>query len=651
MRLRKIALGWAVALLLGSDASFAQGVSVSRIAGALDLGAEASLQDVQSPGAPSRTFDRYRFGERITLSADGHVLTDQFLRYRVGGNFGLLQERIRASESAGSGEIDAQPYGYDALAYLLPTKPVSMRVFGSRTQSTVFQNFGTDTESKGAVQGSSVDLRLPGFPTTLTWQEMSSVSRTRGGFVENRRDETRELFQAAGSHFSEASQLTLRYRDEDVQDDSIPSVGDYRVRQVDGMAAYRWGDYFEKSFQASGRRFERTGTFEFDHTSASGNGRWDPTESLMLETRYNFERFVSDTNELREHIGSFLARHQLYESLLTSFNVTGDIADQTAREQTTYTADLGFDYRKHLLWQSMLLVDLDFRYQLEDSVVADTLGVAAGESLSIADLTGNFLANANVVPGSIEVFETLGGALLIEGIDYSVETIGDRTSVNPLVGGSLSVGDVVVVNYDFLLDPSAKTETRTQGFGIGWQRGGFRLRYDRDEADERLVEGEVPSSLLEGRRDTFQINLDSRRGNVVSRTAVRYMEDRLTTLDFDELSFQQRITWARGETQIDFHLLETLRDFLEQNRETETLNVGLSATWWPRPKWKVRGFADLRELKDSDSLDQTDVKLGLRADLRMDKVEVTPLATWTRRERGPSRTSDLRIVLRFRRSF
>ena len=81
------------------------------------------------------------------------------------------------------------------------------------------------------------------------------------------------------------------------------------------------------------------------------------------------------------------------------------------------------------------------------------------------------------------------------------------------------------------------------------------------------------------------------------------------------------------------------------------ITAGVSAFWQISTKSNVRAFGNLRDMHHSDSLNQRDLSLGARGNLRFGKIEVTPSLVWTRRERGQSLSNDLRGVLRLRRNF
>ena len=104
--------------------------------------------------------------------------------------------------------------------------------------------------------------------------------------------------------------------------------------------------------------------------------------------------------------------------------------------------------------------------------------------------------------GSVEVFDGIGGLQFVEGIDYEVEQTGTLTSINPLPGASLVVGDAVAVNYEYRIDPQSKTATTDFRAGLGWERGWLRIRYDHDESHERLLSGARPGVLRDSERES-----------------------------------------------------------------------------------------------------------------------------------------------------
>lgn len=628
----------------------AQIVDVESVEGALQVGADFRRERFTSEGRPTRRFERNRFEEELDLSLSGSVVAPQVLRYRLGGAVGLRQEQLDSSD-ADLGGARGFLLGYDALMNVLPRLPLSLDLFANRFQDTFDQSFGTENEILSEAFGTTLRSSFGEVPAELTWQSLRSISESRGT-VTNRRDETRRLIELNGRHLSETLQARLHLRDEDVDDESLPPVGDYHVREAGAFGGYLFGPYLEKSLRLGARWFERTGNFDFENLNASSDFLWEVTETFASELRYDFNRFRGFDQSTLSHDGSLGFRHQLYESLWTNLSFFGDRLERGSGERLAYGSDLSLSYRKQLPLDSRLLIDLAGRYRIEDRDFEEGLDFVTGERLLLEDLTDNFLENPRADPSTVQVFESLDRAPLQEGLDYTLDVIGDRVSIDVLPGGILEPGDEVLVRYQFRTDPAVKLRRTGFGFGVGWDLGWLEIGYEHDEAAERALEGPEPASLQDSVRDILRLGLEGRWRALRGAAAVSYTDESTSSIDYTELAFRQQLTWRPARAfRVGVHLRQARRDFARPERETRTLQAGSSVGWTPRRGWTVTVFQDFRRLEDSTSPDQETLETGLRGDLRFGRIQLVPTFSFTRRELGSSVAGILHGGIRLRRTF
>lgn len=649
------AAGWssfafavAVAFTFATDAR-AQAVKLTRIGGAVELGSEITHQETKGTGGSSRNLDRYRFDEAVQLNLEGYVLTLQFIDFRLGGSFGLQQELLEGSED--SGDTNSTLLGYDGNLTFFPMKPISLFLFGSRFEDDMVQNFGTDTETLNETLGGTLRFSNWWFPSTITVEQLKSITESSDGFFNSKRDETRRFVRFDGNHLSESIQARLSARAEDVDDASVPRVGDYRIYEADGEFSYRWGPYFEKYWRVSGGFFERQGDFEYRDSDAATAFYWDPTDTLATRLEYDFDRFESsgDTTTINSVIASL--DHQLFESVWTNVNLLYDRTDRDVGVRSAYGGNASLNYEKRLPWNSRVRFNFGARFRFEDRDFEDDQNVSTGEDLSIDEFIGNFLSNRNVDSSSIEVFENRGGALLIEGFDYVVDVVGDRTSIDILPGGSVGIGDVVFVDYVYALDPGGQFTRTGLRFGVGWDAEWIAIWYEHGQSEEKLIEGE-DQPLDSSRSDAVRLDLEGEWNSLDASANALFRSESTGNTDYDEFSFGQQLAWnPRSSLRFSAVARQTQRNFRRPDRDVRIMTVGISAYWKFLQDSTLRVFGSFRDLVNSDSLDQRDVGFGARARLRFGKIDVLPSLVWTRRERGESVSNDLRGVLRLRRSF
>jgi len=638
----------AIALFAADDVS-AQIVKLTHLGGAVEVGTEVAHQKTESATGPTRTFDRYRFSEAVRLAVDGYVLTTQLLNFHLGGSFGLRQELLDGSES--SGDTNTMLFGYDGQLSFFPTKPASFLFFANRFEDEMIQSFGTDTTSLNESIGGTLRFSNSVFPVSATIQQRKTKSESDDGFFVTKRDETRRIIDFGGSHTSEALQANLRARAEDIDDESIPPVGDYRVYDSDATISYRWGNYFEKSLRVTGGYFERQGNFSFRNASESSAFYWGLTDSLDTSLEQRFDLSETDGQSSNTNMAVATLNHRLYESLKTNLNFVYERSDQDNGIRSTYSSSLSSNYEKEMPWSSRLLIDVGARYRFEDRDFDGQQTINTSENLAIAGVFGNFLSNRNVLSDSIEVFESPGGTLLIPDQDYIIQEIGDRTSIDIPITSSINIGDVVFVNYVYLSDPKAKISRSGFRIGTAWDAGWIALRYEHDQDDEKLIKGE-DQPLQRLRRDSVRLDLRGDWGALQASANAQFLSNATSSTEYDEFSFGQQLRW---QPRRDFHLSlvgrESQQHFRRPSRDVRIITAGVSAFWQISTKSNVRAFGNLRDMHHSDSLNQRDLSLGARGNLRFGKIEVIPSLIWTRRERGESLSNDVRGMLRLRRNF
>ena len=615
------------------------------LSGQIELSTDLSRQRFDTSGSPERELDQNRFQEQLDLNADGYLLRPDLLHFRLSGDFGYRQDRLDATDA----DLDSDRgkiLGYDVLFDLFSSSPVSVSLFGNRFEDRARRDFGSDTDVTGDSLGTTIRFQNSLFPMSLTRRRLRSKTETLGLDIVSRRDEERDILEFNGLHESEATRLRLQYRDEDVDDRSVPPVGDYRIRELSGGAKRNWGAYLEHTFGTSLRSFRRTGSFELDTSSAISTYRWAATEDLNTELRYQYDRFDSSGRVTTTQSSAFLVRHQLYESLQSRFRLFGNRSDLEEGERTQAGGGLALRYRKRLPWSSRLNATLHLRHEIKDDDLSSSEIPVVGEGLTIDSFTDNPLENRRVDPGSIVVTDA-AGTPLIEGVDYDVVQIGDRVSIEVLPGGVITVPQDVIVDYVFETSPDIKFSTTRMGFGIGWDLDWLLFRYRHERSEDDLLDGEDGRFLEDSRADLYRIELRRRLGQVRGSVAASFFRERAETTSRDEWELTQKLFWdVTRRLLFSVDLREGVIDFKKPDRRTDVLAGNASLIWRARGGHSFRLFSHLRRIDDSSAEDQLYLEYGARAQLHFGRLDVIPSLRWSARERDSSRADDLRALLR-----
>jgi len=626
----------------------AQGLTLSPITGSLDLTADVARQETESRTGDSR-FDRDRFEQKLNLSTRGSLLSPRIMTFRLGGEIGFRQEFFDSSV-AKTGDATATLWGHDVLVDLFAPRRVSLQFFSNRHEDNRIQDFGTDIDVLSDVLGGTLRLRVPYFPLSFTARRSRLRTESTGGGFFNRRDQTRRLLELAGTHRSPRTTASLRLREVDVDDSSIPSVEDFKIREGNLAFGHRWGGRLNKSIRINARHFVRTEDVDFRSTTANSILAWDFTDNLLGQTEYQFNQFDNVGQDTTTHRSITLLSHQLYDSLWTKLRFLAEYTTVDSGERSLYGPEGSLRYRKRLPWSSLLRIDGRALYRIEDRKLDDPRVQAPAERLPITGPVDNFLANRNVVTSSIRVFD-LSGSEFTEGVDYTVDVVGDRTSINPVLGGGVSVGDTVLVNYTFLTDPDVKFERTTLHAGAGWDFGWAAVRFDHNQTNERVLDGDARAGQ-DTQRDTLRFDLRRRARNSLVSGSLFLTRDETSIVKYDEVAVTEVLSWRfiKGfEWNADGR--QSWRDFENPDRTTRILAASTSVTWSHTRGHKARVYFRFRDLSDSTSLDQRNIEIGIRGLAQLGKLQVEPRIRWIQNERGSTQSTDFRFFVALRRRF
>jgi hypothetical protein len=640
-----------VALLLASVSAEAQVLRDTHLRGAITLRTDERWQSTNAPGQPTRKLDEQSLEEEIALHVDGSVVSPRIFSYLLGGSFGLRQG-WRDANFGGLGDSDGILFGYDASLNLFPTSPVSGSFVANRFRDRMNQSFGTDTESNGDLLGATVRAATPWIASTVSWRRLDTQVESLGAITPTRRSERRNTYEYTGERFTATDQVLLRFRDEDVADDSFPASSDYHVREASALIGRRFGPYLEKNLRGSVRWFDRSGDSDYGSLSGSGTFDWAITDTLRTLAQYDYNRFEAGVFDSTEHSGSISLNHELYQSLQTRWSAfaTRSERDDGGRLITGTTLDLA--YRKKLPWQSQLTADLRGGYRYQDNDFRSGLISVRSEALTVNAFAGNLLANPRVDPATIRVFAGPSGPPLVEGLDYEIDVIGDRVAINVFPGGLIGLGDVLAVDYEFLVNASATTGTVDYSVGVGWSNEWLLIRFDRSRQNESLIAGSGTEQLQDSTRDNLRLELSWSSPSFEIDGGVELGRERSETFDYDEIAFLQSLRW-RPTQRLDLLLYarEARRDFVLPARRNDLLAAGGATTWTLGSSGQLRFYAEYRSYQDTLSRDQVDIETGIRGQLRFGRLDVIPALRWTHRMRGRLDTEDAHVTLSLRRSF
>lgn len=655
-----------VAMLASHEASAQRRVGLGTWDGTLEFGVEGEHLRTKTEGAPDTNSSRNRYDERLTVrNTGGFILDPRFWSSSFSGSFGLFQEQDRfdSTDTSRSGRL----FGYSFDSVILAEKPYTVTIFTSRNENVVSREFGGRSDITFENRGGTFRLREDSFLQDLGFSYFTSTLGARQELTKEdttvlgqtfKRDEVRTVVTYEGSKGFETSDLALQYEFTDLDDKDNPHVA-FQSHSADLTHNLDFGANLNRRWNSRLNYFTRGGLAQNTFFSADEELRIDHFENLFTDYRYLFTRFEAQTGVTTTHNGTVRAQHRLYQNLTTALTGEGRLQDLPTGERTIYAGQIDLDYQRSLPWNGRAFAGTGARYQVDDNRFRvsriDVVDEPHAAPTPLGGSTGFTLANSFVIPSTIVMVDTRGGARLPTtlGVDYIIIQEGDFTKIIPLAGSPVILpGDPLVVSYSSEVNPSIKFSTVSLRGNLGVDFRWIAFSFAHDQSDQALQSGRDGRFIEDRSMDTVRLEL---RGDWEQLRAVASAEYRVrggTRLAFTSRDFGQLLVLrAPFDLVMSLSAQETFTDFTIPERRSTTFSTRGDATWSPLPGLFVTGFASFLSFDQSDLPFETVREAGVRVRWTFGKLDVTPGFTRTERERGTVKTDDLRFDFKVIRRF
>ena len=466
-------------VVVGERTDELKGFDLDRFSISLDLFSRYLGTQQRSPTAGDRDDTELLLRESLSVSSRfflGHKnLTDVTADFSIG-----LEDNFIDSETRGlTNEHETGLFNqFDVNALILGEGPAPVRLFARRNESLLDRAFVGSIDSRTTEFGGSVSAFRDTVPTTLTYTHRIIEQEDQLGVTDDELIQDTLQLQSLWN-IEQNQRLTLNYT-LDVVDETRARSGGTSFTRHDAILVHNY------TFGGDKRHDLRSQLQVLDQSGDFAQQRLRLFETLMLrhtptlETRYDLTA-ESQTNGGQEQqflSGLFTLRHELFESLITTFFAGGNYTALTDDDFTSsqLLTGLNFEYTKQVpLGRLDLSLSLNFNHQ-EDSERGQVISFL-DRSLSFPQAGPLLLSGRNIIPGSIVITNTAGNRLFREGLDYRLTSFPDRIELRRVIGGAIRNGDTVLIDYDLGPEPAATIETLgaslagrytiTEGFAAG----------------------------------------------------------------------------------------------------------------------------------------------------------------------------------------
>ncbi len=391
----------------------------------------------------------------ITFNQSGFVFDPRIATFSVEAN--PVISRGKFDSSIRDETRDGEFLNFNIRLGALEGAPLPFSGFflASRTTDTTKASLGSRSSFRNQNAYLGINWKNRAFPSTLSLSQRSMRQTFQSGLstATSERDELERAITFRGR----SSKMDF-FAEHLSHDDRVAATDhDFTNDRFRLHNLFRWGK--GSRFDSRIEYLDRSGFLGYDRFTASETATIQHTRSLSTSYGYNFTSF-SQTQDTVEHVGDFTLTHNLYNNLTTTFQTEIRSSDFDVSTEDEYRGRLDFEYTKKIIWDGRVTAGLGGGYGVTDRVSSDGLTEVVNESHGVDSSRLVLLAQQFVETSTIVVTDALGSFVFSEGTDYTIVPAADNfTQLSILPGGTINVGDTILVSYKYQTLPSARFST------------------------------------------------------------------------------------------------------------------------------------------------------------------------------------------------
>jgi hypothetical protein len=402
-----------------------------------------------------------RFEERLDLKARGSVYHSNLLEFNLISSTGLWQDVFRGNFED---NLYKFVYEYDINLNFFKKMPYNFNLFTLRTSAPVSREFFESILVDNDLYGGIFRWRNNLFPVSLLLQSQST-KETSFDYYRNQTENTADL--KITNNLAEVLKSELRYiykdlvqqapyRQETVTN-NLSLVSSLEYNSIHGASNI---SYYSTSNRAAG--------FDFSTDQVQVNENFYVDHSKAFTTLYNyiFNHFRTASFSSYLNQGSIGFRHKLYDSLTTEVRGNVSLTNATGFRELYYGPSVSVSYQKNVPG-GVFSAGYNFSYQRWERDAEAGIIQVFGERIVLSDGVRTFLANPNVVLGSV-IVKDVNGLILTLNVDYRLIRSGTLTEIQRL---ALPNNTPVLVDYGYAFPRTLNYDSMTNGANLRYSFG------------------------------------------------------------------------------------------------------------------------------------------------------------------------------------
>ncbi|WP_428938343.1 hypothetical protein [Fontivita pretiosa] len=455
---------------------------------------------VDPDDGPKTTFTEDRFEETFSLWSNGYIYHPNLVELNLAGSFGLTQ-----SWTDSDGLSDSQfgtLYEWDANATILRKEDTPLTLYSRRSRQLVTRELGPTLDNTITTHGGILELRSKAVPTRLEAfhqeQQQSGIDESGIGDF----DLTQNTFIWHSEARPTVNQFwTWDYTFNQVQE-TTRGIGSHEFVNHDATLSHsmEFGRNDRSSLNSSVNYFDQSGDFVIRRLHWAELLRLEHSDSFTTRYQYTLDQqSFQDTEELT-HRGTAGFIHRLYRSLVTTGEVGIQQTDRNSGGDSFQTfANIDFDYRKKVpLGVFTAALGYGWNEQRNDPQTQQTFVI--DDPRTFNDPQPIIIPRSGVIPGSLVITDSTGLIIYQEGLDYTVRAFPDRLEIDRVIGGRITNGQTILLDYQ--LQPLGGNTTTTNGFYIGGrytiEQGALQgvSVYARYSEQDQTIDSDTPIQIV-----------------------------------------------------------------------------------------------------------------------------------------------------------
>jgi hypothetical protein len=634
--------------------------------GSVQADYEADQARSVSAQNPSTDYSLRHARETLTIRNTGFSLVDEaVLSGNLSLTIGRFQDRQVADGLASSSHGSVTGYGFDSI--LLGTSPYAVSLYANKVQNFIGQNFGrteVNYQDEGAIFrfGETSFLRDRGmayFSSSLRLDRQRVQETTTNVLGQSfRLDEVRKRLAYDGHNGFETADLDWNYSVGDVEDPVNPR-NNSRTQAAGVNYSLDFGAARNRRWDSRLSYYQRSGTAQYESSIINEGLHVDHRSDLATDTTYFFNRLYTPAFTTTTQNGGVSLTYRPNVNITSIGQFSADHTRLPTGTIDTTTERLQLEYRRGLADRGTVSARLSGSEQQHDNRLTSSevniTDEAHGAPAQLGAGVGFRINNAFVVPASIVVVDTRGGARLatVLGVDYDVVAEGNFTRIVPLLTSTvIQPADPLAVSYAYQLDPSLRYRSRSGSVSFGLDFGWISVGIAHDETSQEVLAGQDSQFLDEYHSNAASVDLRGVWRNVQAQGGggvVDYVSTRLAYIQ--RRLYQLAVYRPVQSTSISVASNWTVTSYSLPSRRSETDSVRVSLDRYVPGGWTTAGSVGRRVYKESAQPTETVDEATLIERLTYGQLGVAATGTAGRQSRGEFRTTSWRVQISVTRGF